>query len=722
MYAETPISLTPKAYQTLLVLLKHHGETVEKEFLLNEVWADTFVEETTLAQNILTLRKTLGRYQNDKEFIVTFPRRGYRFVGEVREIFNHEEIIVVEKRTRTHIIAEQKRIHDSTDTDIIVNSERHLIGGSFVSTKPFSVALLVLLALAIGYLVIFGFTGNKSFADAKFQKISVETIVADADIRNAIASPNGKYLAVIQVKNETQSLNLRQIESGNSVEIVPKINGNFIGASFSPDNEHIFYSVNENAEPNKSTNSTLYKVSIHGGASQEILHNLESVANVSPDKTRLSFIRRNPKSKETALIIVDIDGKNERSLVICNPEIGFTNAGASWSPDGKFLSATVNRVKNNKLTVQVVVVNSETGEQKIISDEDWISAGQTAWLKDGSGVVVIAYGAKSPSLNDEIWVVSNTNGKARFVTNGINGIYGISLNTESNSIVAVKSNKFACFLTAAVDNLHKNTHVLTTISDECLLPFGADWTNEGTIIYSATDNGNADIYTISEDGSQRKQLTSDASAEISPKLSADGKFMIFMSNRSGQMNVWRSDANGTNAIQLTENGNVEDSIISPDGNTVFYIVQDSESSVETLWRVSINGGEKIQMTSQMTKSPRISPDGKTIACYFLDSAANKMKLALLSSETGSVVKFPATPQNDGIPFLDWSKDGENLFIVLQRGKPSSFWKLPLNGNQPEELREWENDEIFRLAISRNGERVFYEVGNELNSVVEIKSL
>jgi hypothetical protein len=60
--------------------------------------------------------------------------------------------------------------------------------------------------------------------------------------------------------------------------------------------------------------------------------------------------------------------------------------------------------------------------------------------------------------------------------------------------------------------------------------------------------------------------------------------------------------------------------------------------------------------------------------------------------------------------------------VLQRGKPFSLWKLPLNGNQPEQLREWENDAIFRLAISRNGERVFYEVGNQLNSVVQFQSL
>jgi hypothetical protein len=99
-----------------------------------------------------------------------------------------------------------------------------------------------------------------------------------------------------------------------------------------------------------------------------------------------------------------------------------------------------------------------------------------------------------------------------------------------------------------------------------------------------------------------------------------------------------------------------------------------------------------------------------------------MMLALVSVETGEVLKYPAMPQNDDIPFLDWSKDGENLFVVLQRGKPVSYWKVPLNDSPPEQIREWENDAIFRLAISRNGERVFYEVGNQLNSVIQFQSL
>jgi len=83
-FRHQPVPLTPKAFQTLVVLLRNHGKVVEKEYFLNEVWADTFVEESTLAQNIMTLRKALGRFNSDKEYIVTAPRRAISLLGRCR--------------------------------------------------------------------------------------------------------------------------------------------------------------------------------------------------------------------------------------------------------------------------------------------------------------------------------------------------------------------------------------------------------------------------------------------------------------------------------------------------------------------------------------------------------------------------------------------------------------------------------------------------------------
>jgi TolB-like protein/Tfp pilus assembly protein PilF len=80
------VPLTLKAFETLLVLVKNSGRIIEKEELLTAVWAESFVEEATLAQNVFTLRKTLGRDENGRSYIETIQRRGYRFVAPVRVV------------------------------------------------------------------------------------------------------------------------------------------------------------------------------------------------------------------------------------------------------------------------------------------------------------------------------------------------------------------------------------------------------------------------------------------------------------------------------------------------------------------------------------------------------------------------------------------------------------------------------------------------------------
>jgi DNA-binding winged helix-turn-helix (wHTH) protein len=77
------VPLTPKCFDTLLVLAKHGGSVVEKETLMRMVWPDSFVEEGNLAQNIFTLRKALGETPDGEQFIQTIPKRGYRLTVPV---------------------------------------------------------------------------------------------------------------------------------------------------------------------------------------------------------------------------------------------------------------------------------------------------------------------------------------------------------------------------------------------------------------------------------------------------------------------------------------------------------------------------------------------------------------------------------------------------------------------------------------------------------------
>src|SRR5258708_5240229 len=81
-----PVALTPKGLDLLLVLVRHSGRLLGKDELMKELWPNSFVEEGNLAFNVSRLRKALGEDQNGQGHIETVPKRGYRFVAQVREL------------------------------------------------------------------------------------------------------------------------------------------------------------------------------------------------------------------------------------------------------------------------------------------------------------------------------------------------------------------------------------------------------------------------------------------------------------------------------------------------------------------------------------------------------------------------------------------------------------------------------------------------------------
>jgi DNA-binding winged helix-turn-helix (wHTH) protein/TolB-like protein/Tfp pilus assembly protein PilF len=80
---EAPIPLNGKAFDTLLYLVEHAGETLDKNELLRSIWPGVIVEENSLTQNISTLRQLLGEARGQNRYIATIARKGYRFVATV---------------------------------------------------------------------------------------------------------------------------------------------------------------------------------------------------------------------------------------------------------------------------------------------------------------------------------------------------------------------------------------------------------------------------------------------------------------------------------------------------------------------------------------------------------------------------------------------------------------------------------------------------------------
>src|ERR1700730_830670 len=107
------VPLTPKVFDTLLVMVENSGHVLEKNELMQCLWPDSFVEESSLAQNVSLLRRALGETNDGRQYIETLPKRGYRFGADVRELDESEAQVILKEHTTTEILVEEEE-HTTT--------------------------------------------------------------------------------------------------------------------------------------------------------------------------------------------------------------------------------------------------------------------------------------------------------------------------------------------------------------------------------------------------------------------------------------------------------------------------------------------------------------------------------------------------------------------------------------------------------------------------------
>lgn len=126
------VPLTPKVFDLLVLLVERHGHLLEREALLSAVWADSFVEEANLTVSISALRKALGEQANGQPYIETVPKRGYRFVADVRKLNDQAiESMVTESVSPKLLIEEKGGINDQRNA-----VEEQTASGRLPAEKP----------------------------------------------------------------------------------------------------------------------------------------------------------------------------------------------------------------------------------------------------------------------------------------------------------------------------------------------------------------------------------------------------------------------------------------------------------------------------------------------------------------------------------------------------------------------------------------------------------
>ncbi len=207
-------------------------------------------------------------------------------------------------------------------------------------------------------------------------------------------------------------------------------------------------------------------------------------------------------------------------------------------------------------------------------------------------------------------------GETKQITTDTSDYASLSLSVETNSIVTTRVDVISSlwsFALASGDAKQINTESRTLFGKT-----GISHTSSGRLLYSKKTGEEINIFSSKDDGSDERQLTSGAKFNFEPRPTADGKFVVFSSNRSGYHNLWRIDADGKNPLQLTnfQNGLDNHLEISPDGKTVIFARQGTDGGKSVLMRVSIDGGEAAAVFPESQSSnlfPRLSADGKSLA-------------------------------------------------------------------------------------------------------------
>lgn len=723
------VPMPPKVFDTLLALVENSGRIIGKEELMQLLWPDTYVEESNLTQNISQLRRALSDGNGDDQYIETIPKRGYRFAASVKSI----------EHTNGHL-GEASSVNDETEltaslNEISVNGHQPLSVDSSVPKVVESVdaalpalsgkrAAMTMGLLAISVLILalafwVAYRRLNNHGKTAFRQISPVKLTTSGKALLTTISRDGKYAAFVAEDGHQQSLWIRQIAAASGSQIVAPAEVIFSGVTFSLDDNFIYYV----ARPRGGVLNKLYQIPLLGGATREVMEDVDSPVTFSPNGQYFAFVRNFPQTRETALIVAKLDGSEDRRLLTKKRPEFLSLLGPAWSPDGRVIACSAGRLTPGEAFAQVLAVSIEDGSTRAVGEQTWTTIGQIAWLGDGSGLVFSAWRRTSALYGDQLYLLTYPKGEMRRVTDDMTSYEGVSVSADSGLLVSRRSDRISSIWivpeNAGAFDVSAASQIKSGFGDNYSERFGLDWTPDGRLLFAAHASGNLDIWSTIADGKQQRQLTRDGQTDIMPVSTPDGRYVVFVSERAGNSHIWRMDADGSNPKQLTHGqGDVFPSL-SLDGRWVVY--SSSTSGKSALWKVAIDGGESMQFSQKVMMRPVISPDGEWIACFYQDEKDGRNKIALLPFEGGEPAIVEGMPMPD-FALLRWSPNGKSLTYIATENGTSNIWSKPIDGGQARRLTNFTSDQIFRFAWSRDGKTLACERGMVINDAVLMRSV
>jgi serine/threonine protein kinase/Tol biopolymer transport system component len=578
----------------------------------------------------------------------------------------------------------------SISESISIEIKRHKLGAV--------VALLSVVAVvALAAFGIYRYV-NRTPPLEHFWDIKLSRITSSGDVIDAAVSPDGTYVVYARSDRSTQSLYIRQVSTANDKLIVPPAPVGVFGMTFSPNGADLYYVIKSQGDP-----GTLYRVPVLGGTPVKILQGADGPISFAPDGKRFVLVRGNyPHTGETALVISNLDGSEQRDVVVKKlPErltpIFFT--GPSWSPDGKLVTAAVLTVGG---TTKVVSFSVADGTEHQLTDQTWGYAARTQWLPDMSGVLVVA---GDGARDSQLWFVSYPQGKARRVTNDLNAYRAIGLTADGKKFTTVQSEGLVNLYVVPNGDSEKAVRLPTgNVGFYGAAGNNVAWLPDGRIVLSTNEGGEQDIWVMDTNGTNRKQLTANGAQNVSPVTSPDGKYVVFASLRDGVKSIWRIDSDGNNPVRLTNGGTDSFPSFTPDGKEVVYT--SLSGAYPTLWKVSLAGGAPQKITDHPGIAGRVSPDGKQLMFMFSESPdpfAPPNRLAIIPfGSDGQLQEFPIATSGTTPTVAQWARDGKAIIFSENRVNVSNLWSQSIEGGAPKQLTDFKDSLITGFAWSFDG--------------------
>ena len=694
----TAYPLAPRTFDILLFLVQRSGHLVTKEDLLNEIWKESFVEEVNLSVHVSALRKTLRRNSDKTVFIETVPKKGYRFVAQVIEKPVEQ---IVSQRLRLTAVSEE--LESSVDATPTTTASEHLGYRSLTRTRSLVLTSITVAIITISALAYFSLRSRASRSGPDFSSYSLQRLTSGEKTGYVVIAPNGEFIIFGEKAEKGWSFKMRRLGDETEVTVVPEFETACWGMAISHDNNYFYY-VLADLPPTRTDQGTLYRVSVLGGQSRKVLEGINSAPTLSPDDSRVGFMRY-PRPYAAELLTADaVDGSNVELVETSEKQIQVWNP--SWSPDGLRFTGFAKEERADGNYYWLIDVPAKGGEIKPLTVPSKQYIWWHTWLADGSGLLAIQTDAVT-GLRQLVFI-SYSNGAIRKITNDMNQYAGVSVSSDGSKIVIGQSWRESNIVISSSDNLRRATE----ISIHACCPDQTTWTPDGHLIYDALEDGKRELWRIAATGEREEKLSVNGQ-DWFPSASRDGRYLVFLSTRSGRKQIWRSNQDGRDGIQLTfEENDIDSPQISPDGDRVFFSDYD-----EGRWKIAsvpIDGGLSKIIVNERSELWAISPDGKRLAFTFWDNDAQRGRVAIRSIDDDTArTNLDITPDQE----LFWSADGKSLIygnVPTGNDTSAALWQINVSGNTATGQITDAGIRYFNISRSVDGSQVASVRGKEMN--------